>query len=137
MLDEAVRRLIHEEQARQAGQFIEGVDLEAYLAKIDAHADVVSDVAGGRCRGFVAFYCNNQDTRRAFITLVAVAPEDRGSGLARSLVSRALDVCRSRGFTRCGLEVRADNAPAVALYTGLGFTAVSARDGRLTLERTL
>lgn len=137
MLTDAITTLIHEEQARQDGRFIEAGDLDAYLKKLDERADIVSESDGARCRGFVAFYCNNLVTRRAFVTLVAVAPQDRQSGLARTLVTRALDICRERGFVSCGLEVRADNAPALALYEGLGFETVSEQDGRRVLERTL
>lgn len=137
MLTDAIAQLIRDEQARQRGRFVEAGDLDAYLKKIDEHADIVSEFDGTRCRGFVAFYCNNVATRRAFITLVTVAPQDRQSGLARLLVNRALDICRERGFSSCGLEVRADNAPALALYEGLGFKTMSERDGRRVLERTL
>ena len=137
MLTDAITQLIREEQARQPGRFIETADLDAYLKKIDERAEIVAESDGGRCRGFVAFYCNNLTTRRAFITLVAVAPQDRQSGLARTLVTRALDICRERGFSSCGLEVRADNAPAIALYEGLGFNTVSETAGRRVLERAL
>lgn len=137
MLTEPVRALIIDEQARQSGRFIEGVDLQVYLKKLDAHAEIVSEADGGRCRGFVAFYCNNLETRRAFITLVLVAPQDRATGLGRTLVSRVLDICRGRGFSACGLEVRSDNTAAIAMYAGLGFVAAGERDGRQILERPL
>jgi ribosomal protein S18 acetylase RimI-like enzyme len=137
MLTDAIRQLILDEQARQSGRFIEGVDLDAYLRKLDEQAEIHADVRDGRCRGFVAFYCNNQQTRQAFITSVVVAPPDRGTGLGRELVRAVLDTCRSRGFTRCRLEVRSDNVAAIAMYTGLGFVDAGARDGRQVLEVAL
>lgn len=137
MLTAAMKAMIRAEQASQAGRFVDNADLDAYLDKLDTRAEVVADTDAGRCRGFVAFYCNNMETRRAFITLVLVAPQDRGSGVGRALVSRALDVCRDRGFTSCGLEVRSDNDAAIALYSSLGFVMVSERDGRQTLESAL
>lgn len=137
MLPDSIKTLILEEQARQAGRFIEGVELDAYLQKLGEHAELVSESEGGRCLGFVAFYCNNLETRRAFITLVVVAPQDRAVGLGRELVSRVLDICRDRGFSTCGLEVRSDNTTAIAMYAGLGFLAVGQRDGRQILERAL
>ena len=137
MLTPSMKAMIRAEQASQAGRFVDHTDLEAYLDKLDARAEVVSETAGGRCRGFVAFYCNNLETRRAFITLVLVSPEDRGSGLGRALVSRALEVCRERGFTSCGLEVHSGNAAAMSLYTSLGFVPVSERAGRQMLECAL
>jgi ribosomal protein S18 acetylase RimI-like enzyme len=137
VLDPTITKLILDEQARQGGRFIEGVELEAYLHKLGERAEFVVDSDDTRCRGFVAFYCNNPATRRAFITLVAVAPEDRQTGLARTLVSRVLETCRERGFLSCGLEVRADNAPALSLYESLGFAVVAERDSRRVLERQL
>lgn len=137
ILPAAIETLIRDEQRRQGGRFIEGVDLESYLQKLATRAEFVSDTVEGRCRGFAAFYCNNLQSGRAFITLVLVSPDDRSSGLGRTMVSRVLDVCRERGFARCALEVRADNAPALALYESLGFDVVEEHDGRKVLEKAL
>jgi len=137
MLTNEVRDLIVDEQARQSGRFIEGVDLDAYLRKLDEKAEIHADMSDGRCRGFVAFYCNNLQTRQAFITSVVVAPQDRGTGLGREIVGAVLDICRGRGFTSCRLEVRSDNAAAITMYAGLGFSAVAERVGRQVLEIAL
>ena len=137
MLTGPIRQLILDEQARQSGRFIEGVELDAYLRKLDEKAEIHADERDGRCRGFVAYYCNNQQTRQAFITSVVVAPQDRGTGLGRELVRAVLDTCRQRGFTSCRLEVRSDNTAAIAMYSALGFTAVGERDHRQVLEIAL
>lgn len=137
MLTAEIKTLILEEQARQSNRFVENVDLDAYLRRLDERAEILSDLDGDRCRGFVAFYCNNTATLQAYITLVLVAPRDRASGLGRTLVNRALDTCRQRGFTSCRLEVRSDNIAALAMYQALGFTAVADRDGRQLLELAL
>ena len=138
MLPPVITALIREEQARQANRLVEDTDFEAYLRRLDERAELVSVAAAdGRCRGFVAFYCNNLATRQAYITLVLVAPADRGTGLGRSLVSDALDACRGRGFTACRLEVRVDNTAALALYQSLGFATVEQRNGRHLMEVAL
>lgn len=137
MLTADIKTLIREEQARQSNRFVEGVDLDAYLRRLDERAEVVSDSEAGRCRGFVAFYCNNTTTRQAYITLVLVAPQDRATGLGRTLVTGVLDICRQRGFATCRLEVRSDNAAALAMYQSLGFTTVEERAGKRLLEITL
>lgn len=137
MLTETVKTLIREEHARQPDRFLDGIDLDAYLRRLDERAEIHADHEGARCRGLVAFYCNNTATRQAYITLVLVAPQDRASGLGRALVSAVLDTCRSRGFATCGLEVRGDNLPALALYESLGFTLVEQRAGKQLLEMTL
>ena len=137
MLPEPVRALILEEQARQQGRFLPGVDLEVYLAKLGARAEIVAEAGEGRCRGVVAFYCDDAESRRAFISLVLVDPRERGRGLGRTLVTRALDVARSRGCTACALEVTDGNAAAQALYHALGFHPIESRGGRHLLETAL
>jgi hypothetical protein len=55
MLTPSMKAMIRAEQASQAGRFVDHTDLEAYLDKLDARAEVVAETAGGRCRGFVGF----------------------------------------------------------------------------------
>ncbi len=127
-----VLRLIREEQVRQGGRFVP--DLTAYLDKIDQAAELVVRYSGPDLAGFVFFYCNDDRTRQAFVTLIAVAPEARGTGLASALIGHVVDVARDRGFAACGLEVDKANAPARALYARLGFEVAEDRGGKLLLE---
>jgi ribosomal protein S18 acetylase RimI-like enzyme len=133
-LPDVIVDLVRAEQARQQGAFVEGVDLDAYLAKLGERAEILSVGGGATCRGFVAYYANDKASKQAFITLVLVAPGDRGLGLGRSLVACVLDVVKRRGFTSCRLEVAAENAPAQAMYQQLGFQVVSRRAGKDLLE---
>ena len=133
-LPDAITALILDEQARQQDRFVEGVDFETYLAKLGERAELLSVAEGPRCRGFVAYYANDQAAKQAFITLVLVAPEDRGLGLGRSLVTCVLDIVKRRGFTSCRLEVAADNTAAHAMYRQLGFHTVEHRAGKDLLE---
>jgi len=45
----------------------------------------------------------------------------RGCGIGRRLMTATLDHARAKGLTRVELEVRADNAAAIALYESVGF----------------
>ena len=137
MIDDAIKTLILEEQARQSNRFVEGVDLDAYLLKLGERAEILADTQADRCRGFVAFYCNDLTSRQAFITLVLVAPPDRDTGLGRALINGTLEICRGRGFTTCRLEVRRDNAAALGMYRSLGFTVDEERAATSVLEIAL
>ena len=134
MLPDAVRALILDEQRRQNGRFIEAADVDAYLAKLADRAEVLAASAADRCRGLVAFYCNDESSRQAYITLVVVHPNDRGTGLGRTLVRAVLDIARHRGFTSCRLEVAKDNAAALTVYASLGFGRVEDRGRKDLLE---
>ncbi len=79
--------------------------------------------AGGRLLAYASVYHAAGELE---ILNVAVLPECRRRGLGRRLLGLLLQVARKMGITRAVLEVRTGNAPAIALYEGLGF----ARAGR-------
>lgn len=70
-------------------------------------------------------------TRRAAdeveVLTLATDPGARRQGLARELLIQAL--AAQDGAAACFLEVAASNAPARALYAGLGFAQVGTRPG--------
>jgi ribosomal-protein-alanine N-acetyltransferase len=65
----------------------------------------------------------------AEIITVAVAPEARGKGHARPLLSHHLDALSRRGVARVHLEVEEGNGPAIAAYRRLGFQETGRREG--------
>lgn len=58
---------------------------------------------------------------------VAVSAQARRRGIAQALVEDLCDRLRQRGSRCLTLEVRASNAPAIALYEKLGFRQVGRR----------
>lgn len=137
MLSEAIKSLIRDEQARQNGCFIQDVDLDTYLAKLDDKAEMIADSIAERCRGFVAFYCNDLHTKTAYITLVLVHPLDRELGIGRALMAYVLSTARRRGFRCCRLEVSKDNQTANTFYRSQGFRLIGERDKKYLLELDL
>lgn len=62
-----------------------------------------------------------------YITNVAVSPDARRQGIARALIAKLTGKARAAGLAFVTLEVRASNAPAIALYEGAGFGRVGVR----------
>ena len=58
---------------------------------------------------------------------IAVAPEARRKGIAQGLITALIEALRSRESHCLSLEVRASNAPAIALYEKLGFVPIGRR----------
>ena len=58
---------------------------------------------------------------------VAVSPDHQGCGIGRALLTELEQRLRQQGVTEVLLEVRPSNAPAIALYTSLGFVQVGRR----------
>jgi GNAT superfamily N-acetyltransferase len=56
-----------------------------------------------------------------------VDPSARGGGVGRALVAFALQAARDRGCTTACLDTNEFNAASTAIYTQLGFSAISQR----------
>lgn len=71
----------------------------------------------------VVFYRRN--TRIAHLYSLAVSAHARGTGLGGTLLAAAEADARARGSHTMQLEVRPDNASAIALYERRGYTRVA------------
>lgn len=58
---------------------------------------------------------------------IAVCPDARRKGIAGSLIRELVRQLREQGSHCLTLEVRASNAPAIALYEGLDFAPIGRR----------
>ena len=78
----------------------------------------------GRLAGYVGSQtvCNETDMMN-----VAVHPDFRRRGIAEALVNGLVEKLKSKGSHCLTLEVRASNAPAIALYEKLGFSEIGRR----------
>ena len=74
----------------------------------------------------------SHDNRHWQISNVAVEPAYRRRGIARELMSAAVDLARERGARWLSLQVRHGNTAAVTLYKRLGFDTV---EGTMELTR--
>jgi len=59
---------------------------------------------------------------------LVVSPRHRRQGIGAALVAAGLEAVRYAGARTVMLEVAYDNDPAIALYQGLGFEQLTARD---------
>jgi ribosomal-protein-alanine N-acetyltransferase len=65
----------------------------------------------------------------AYVQTLGVRRSDQGRGIGAGLLMALLAEAARRGRDVVGLEVRADNDPAQALYARFGFTPVGRRRG--------
>lgn len=76
--------------------------------------------AGGVSLGYSMVH-RRAGSSQGRLTSIAVSPEAGGRGLGRRLLEAAEADARRHGCDKLRLEVRADNAPAQALYEGSGY----------------
>jgi ribosomal protein S18 acetylase RimI-like enzyme len=68
------------------------------------------------------------ENRKSYlIANVAVHPDYRGRGIARTLTEAAIEMIRKRRVTTSWLQVRDDNQAAIHLYESFGFSAKARR----------
>lgn len=84
---------------------------------------------GGKVRGYVGMLCVLDE---GYIGNVAVDPAFRRRGIADCLLDALEARARTRRLSFVTLEVRAGNAPAIALYAKHGFQRVGLRKAYYT-----
>ena len=93
------------------------------LARVPESRWYVVARRGGRIVGYAGVFLVVPE---ADVQTIAVALEEQGRGTGRVLLGALIDRAQERGAAVLHLEVRADNAAAVALYEAAGFVP----DGR-------
>ncbi|MFF8968530.1 GNAT family N-acetyltransferase [Streptomyces sp. NPDC014995] len=95
--------------------------LRQLLASFPDFVFVVEDGGedGGKLGGYVL--STPPDAERSWILSLGIAPELRGQGLGRRLMTQILGHLRVRGVRSVSLSVEPGNDSAVALYRSLGF----------------
>jgi ribosomal-protein-alanine N-acetyltransferase len=95
----------------------------AELARVPESRWYVVARSAGAVVGYAGIFLAGPE---ADVQTVAVARERQGRGLGAVLLAALLEQARARGVSLLHLEVRDDNAAALALYERAGFEA----DGR-------
>ena len=75
----------------------------------------------------VGYVGSQSSIDEADVMNVAVHPDWRRQGIAEQLIETLIGELKNRGSKALMLEVRASNAPAIALYEKLGFRQVGLR----------
>lgn len=100
---------------RQLWHLLNRAHAETWVLERDAEA-----LTPVRLLGYGTLLFRHGSTRARLYSF-CVHPEFRGSGLGRQLLEALEGATRERDCTRLGLEVRADNRAALALYRRMGF----------------
>ena len=105
---------------------MDAADLAARMAEpwFDPTDLLLAHDHGGRLLGFHWTKVHSPGSGEIYV--LGIAPEGQGRGLGTVLTLAGLHHLAGRGVDEVHLYVESDNAPAVALYTGLGFTHADA-----------
>ena len=82
----------------------------------------VAEDADGKLVAFLIGFLSQTDPDEAYIHFVGVAPEQRGSGVARELYERFSDVVRAEGRRIMRCVTSPANTASIAFHEAMGFT---------------
>lgn len=97
-------------------------DFKDMIERDDSHYMVIT--LDGLVIGTAGYTYNGFE---GYINNVVIDSDYRGNGYSRILLESLLEEGRARGINEYTLEVRVSNAPAKALYEGLGFKSEGIR----------
>ncbi|SOH95597.1 L-amino acid N-acyltransferase YncA [Monaibacterium marinum] len=100
------------------------VEVERWLTRREQHGElrVLTD-ARDVCVGFAQLHNIHMRGGHAMMA-IALTPAMRGQGLGHKAMRLIHDLASAMELRKLMLEVRADNAPAIALYLSTGYRAV-------------
>lgn len=104
------------------------VDVGAYAGKLVALATRVEAWHSHRLVGLIAIYCNDLESREAYISSVSVLGAFQGQGVASELMARSFESARAHGMCVVHLHVSRDNKAAISLYQKHGLRIVGTHD---------
>ena len=82
---------------------------------------LVAEDAGGDLVGFCIGFVSQDHPDEAYVHFVGVRPDQRGTGLGRTLHDRFAEVVRPRGVRRVRCVTSTQNTASVAFHTSIGF----------------
>ena len=101
---------------------------EAALPLEDTHRSLANNAVFGafgddRLKGAVSYFIPRHAsmTHRGHVWGMIVAPDTRGQGIGKAVLSALIKDARRAGLAQLHLGVGTYNAPAIALYQSLGF----------------
>ena len=97
------------------------VDLNTYADKVLTHGKVLAVEENNRIVSALLFYCNDRESRNAYITLLGTLAGHEGKGLGRKLMREMETVARQENMKRIFLDTEKGNSHAIAFYSRCGY----------------
>ena len=117
-------------QARDLAAFQQRFMTAAFARPKDETVTLIAEDEHGNRLGFVHAESSTDSVTQepcGYVSLLAIAEEAEGRGIARRLMQGVEDWAREKGFRLLGLDVFANNRRARAFYEKLGYQEDSLR----------
>lgn len=95
--------------------------LEQLAKKYSENAHVAVVKVEDNIAGYVAFYCNDMESKTAYISMIVVKSEYQGLHLGGKLLDYVVSISKEKGMCKIKLEVAKENKKATGFYIHKGF----------------
>ena len=95
--------------------------LEQLAKKYSENAHVAVVKVENNIAGYVAFYCNDMESKTAYISMIVVKSEYQGLHLGGKLLDYVVSISKEKGMCKIKLEVAKENKKATGFYIHKGF----------------
>jgi ribosomal protein S18 acetylase RimI-like enzyme len=119
-MKEDIIRLLELNNSTRQGILIEG-PIEEYVSKIYTKSTILPFIREGVLEGFISFYCNDYERKKAFLSMILVANDFQSKGIGKLLLKTSLEYLRKQEFKSYSLEVLKNNIVAIEFYKKFGF----------------
>ena len=113
------------------------VDVEKLADKYFRNGTVLEMMHGDKCVGFTAFYHNDAESGKGYISTIAVSPEYEGAGFGTALLTAAERMCSAQGMRSVALKVRSDNDRAIEFYRKNGYSEKMTDNKEILMQKRL
>jgi ribosomal protein S18 acetylase RimI-like enzyme len=112
-------------------------NIDEYVKKISEKAVIITICNCGNLQGFIAYYDNDNKKETAYLTMIAIEPDNQGMGYGKNLLNLSINNLKYKGFKKYKLEVLKNNIKANVLYEELGFRIIQDNDDKIFMEKYL
>ena len=91
-------------------------DLEAYSYKLYKYAKTIAIFENNIIVGFASFYCNDSETKTAFLAQICVNKDYSSKGYGTDLIKECERISKNNGMKKLRLEVYNKNVSGLAFY---------------------
>jgi ribosomal protein S18 acetylase RimI-like enzyme len=108
-----------------------------YAIKILKHASCVGVLESNNLKGLLVIYHNDENTKRAYIPILAILPSFSGKGLASALINEAILLAKSSQIKHIFVNTWINNKKAIQLYKKNGFEIHDIEKNDVKLKYTI
>jgi len=95
---------------------VRGMNIDHYVEKIFRQGDAALALVQDQLVGLVTFYCNDLESRTAYLSWTGVDPDYRGRGISIRLISKCLEKCRNAGMQRLNVDTWDTHDQMIGIY---------------------